>query len=114
MKKPGLKQLIAQVQSGHPTDREAFGRRSAIIFCQHGPNRVTVAEIRGNVLLGTASDHAQPHDLKHASYDVGVLCKRCQPVKLWQLDITKIRQALKQERTGPLKINVTEVCRSDE
>jgi hypothetical protein len=109
IKKPRLVDLLRRAQAGPATsDRDRYGRRRAVVQCHHGSHRYDVAEVRGNVVIGTTG----PHDLKHASYEVLSRCNKCPGMAgLRQLDLSLIRAALRQPHHGVLKLNVDEVSR---
>ncbi len=62
--------------------------------------------MRGHVVIGTT----WPHDLRYASYDIFVRCRRCPgETGLRVLDLAKVKAALREPHTGVLKINVGDV-----
>ena len=104
MKQPRLIDMV----KGMP-DKASFGRRRAVLQCHHGTRRYDVAEVRGNVVIGTT----WPHSLKHASYEIFAVCEQCPgSTGTRVLDLNAIRAALRVPHAGVLKLNVDSVSRS--
>ena len=109
IKRPRLHDLVRQAHAGEgAADWAQYGPRRAVVQCHHGAQRYDIGQVRGYVVIGVT----WPHDLRYASYDVFVRCRRCPgETGLRVLDLAKIRAALREPHTGTLKINVDDVSR---
>jgi hypothetical protein len=107
MKQLSLKEMVLQRQQ-EEVDRVRFGRKLAVVLCEHGDRRYPVAQVRGSTLLGIGP-LTLPHDLWRATHEVYLTCQHCKVRRL--VDWPRLRSRMRGRRGGVLPLNVDDVSR---
>ncbi len=86
--------------------RAKHGRRRALLICRRdgAASWKVVAELRGEVLIGTGELWDMPYDFWHSNYRFSVSCAACDRTIV--LDLPKLRSELCASHSEPLKLDV--------